>query len=69
MEIGRCSIFALPGVASEMQVMLYDRIAPSLRNQCAQAIPRIDFNKAFPAPEGLEEYRAMQREQFIPDGR
>jgi hypothetical protein len=42
------------------RVMIYDRLGPALRRQAAAA--GVDFDKAFPAPEGLEAYRKKQRE-------
>ena len=42
-----------------MQRSFYRRIAPVLWQECQ--LERIDFAKAFPAPPGVEEYRAPQR--------
>lgn len=39
------------------QAVLYDFVAPALRRQCDLAEPKLDFNKAFPAPPGLEQRR------------
>ncbi|MFP3936963.1 MAG: hypothetical protein ACLFVW_01385 [Phycisphaerae bacterium] len=41
-----------------MRLAIYDRIAPYLRSQCRQQ--GIDFQRAFPAPGGLEEYRSRR---------
>ncbi|MCD6364862.1 MAG: hypothetical protein J7M14_03215 [Planctomycetes bacterium] len=51
-------------LSPEMQVMLYDRIAGPLRFQCAQATPKLDFDKAFPKPPGLDEYHRQQRQKL-----
>ena len=46
--------------------MAYDRLAASklLRDQCDRE--GLDFNKAFPPPAGLEQYRQQLREQMRP---
>jgi hypothetical protein len=42
--------------------MVYDPVTLPLRFQCQAK--GIDFTKAFPQPDGLEEYRARRAEQF-----
>ncbi|MCJ7543882.1 MAG: hypothetical protein MUP47_04845 [Phycisphaerae bacterium] len=48
------------------RVLAYDRLAGSklLRDQCDRE--GLDFDKAFPAPAGLQEYRQQQRQQMLP---
>ncbi len=41
-----------------IQRLIYDPISPPLRRQCK--LRGIDFEKAFPPPPGLKEYRAKQ---------
>lgn len=48
----------------ELSVVVYDAVAPMLAAQCATADPPLDFQVAFPAPEGLDEYRRARRERF-----
>ena len=52
----------------DLQVMVYDMVRPALYRQCGSALPPIDFDKAFPAPAGLEQYRARQRRRLAPQG-
>jgi len=49
---------------ARMRVILYDPVAPFLQAQCRAE--ELDFQKAFPAPPGLEEYRARQRRRLVP---
>ena len=51
---------------TQMQLMLYDGIAPLLRRQCAAARPVIDFDEDFPPPPGLEAARARRRDRMTP---
>lgn len=48
------------------RVIAYDRLAASqlLRDQCDRE--GLDFNKAFPPPPGLEQYRQWQQQQLLP---
>ncbi len=46
---------------ADIRRMIYDRIAPSLKRQCAQANPPLDFTKAFPEPPGMAAYREHLR--------
>ena len=48
-------------VDAEMQLAVYDWVARYLRPQCSSH--GLDFDKAFPAPEGLKAYRARRRAQ------
>ena len=45
------------GLAPRTQAVLYDFVAPALRRQCDRADPKLDFDKAFPAPPGMEQVR------------
>ena len=45
-----------------MQLMLYDAIAQPLRALCERG--EVDFDAAFPAPEGLEEYRRRELQRL-----
>jgi hypothetical protein len=47
-----------------MQLVVYDMIAPFLPEQCEWW--NIDFKKAFPAPIGIEQFRAEQRSAAAP---
>lgn len=47
--------------------MIYDIVARPLMVQCQWY--KVDFNKAFPPPDGLEEYRAKRGGQFRPGPR
>jgi len=51
-----------------IQVLIYDRLANTerLRQQVADA--GLDFEKAFPVPPGIEEYRRWQQEVLRPAG-
>jgi len=49
-------------ISPQGQLKIYDSIAPALRRQCEAE--GLDFDKAFPAPPGLEEYRERQRQPF-----
>jgi hypothetical protein len=44
--------------------MVYDFVARPLKMQCTLA--GVDFDKAFPVPDGLEEYRAKRSQTFTP---
>ena len=48
------------------RVLAYDRLAASslLRDECDRE--GLDFNKAFPAPPGLQQYRQWQQQQMLP---
>ena len=49
-----------------IQVTLYDKVAPSLRAQCVQALPPVDFDQAFPAPAGLQDHRIRKGRRLAP---
>jgi len=49
------------GLDPKIQVLLYDQIAPTLRRQCEQADPPLDFDRTFPAPPGIEAHREEVR--------
>lgn len=49
--------------APSLDLMVYDSISPYLREQCKDQ--GLDFDKAFPAPPGLKEYRA--RTNYVPE--
>jgi len=51
------------GLDTQVQVLLYDLIAPTLRRQCERADPPLDFDKAFPVPPGIEAHREQMRRQ------
>jgi hypothetical protein len=48
-----------------MQVHIYDAVAPYLRVQCRQR--GLSFERAFPPPEGLEEYRSRRGQRLAPE--
>jgi len=50
-----------------LQVLVYDAITPLLRPQCEGQ--GFDFDRAFPEPPGLEEFRADQRRELGPPER
>ena len=62
--IARVRLYA--GLDPQLQLPAYDRLAnlPSLRQLCQAE--GLDFDKAFPAPDGLEEYRSRQRRSMAP---
>jgi len=65
----RSRLYALVGrrFAPRMRVMVYDVAERYLRAQCR--LEELDFDKAFPAPAGIEEYRAAQRRRLPTGGR
>ena len=54
---------------NKIKLELYDYVGPALRRQCDQAEPRLDFNKAFPAPVGLQEHRRDRAARARQQGR
>jgi len=58
----RIEIYA--AVGTRMQVLLYDLIAPAMRAECDRQ--GLDFDRAFPVPTGLEEYRQRLRQRLAP---
>lgn len=47
-----------------MLAAIYDRISPQLRRQCELA--NVNFEKAFPVPPGLAEFRQFERSRLTP---
>ncbi|NQU75110.1 MAG: hypothetical protein HQ546_02205, partial [Planctomycetes bacterium] len=45
-----------------VQLICYDIVVPGLRKRCE--IDKVDFDKSFPAPPGLEEFRVKQAEMM-----
>lgn len=60
----RITIYA--SVDPRVQVLLYDMMAPAVRAECQRN--GLDFNRSFPAPPGLNEYRARRRQRLAPAG-
>jgi len=50
------------------QVLIYDRVANTGRFRRQVADAGLDFEKAFPVPPGIEEYRRWQQEVLRPAG-
>jgi len=56
--------FLYAAVDTRFQVRVYDQVGPYLRRECAEQ--GLDFERAFPAPPGLQEFREQQRRQLAP---
>lgn len=54
--VDRARMYA--SLPQQMRLAIYDMIAPYLREQCRRE--GIDFQRAFPPPPGLEEYRSRR---------
>ncbi|MDY6914428.1 MAG: hypothetical protein SVT52_08240, partial [Planctomycetota bacterium] len=63
--LGRVKVYArLYSLEPKLQVIIYDTIARPLKAQCR--LEGLDFDKAFPMPAGLDEYRALRRRRLAP---
>ena len=64
--IGRRQLYvSLPPTT---QVLIYDRLANTARFRWQVADAGLDFEKAFPVPLGIDEYRRWQQEVLRPAG-
>lgn len=60
--LGRGKLYSL--LPDQMRVQIYDSLAESLREQCAEW--NVDFDKLFPAPAGLDQYRKDHQNDLLP---
>jgi len=60
--VSRSSLFAQQDIQTQM--LLYDYISPFLRDQCRTE--GLDFNKAFPEPAHMQEFRDRSHRQLGP---